>query len=73
MEGEEEALAQEMQERTDGDSESEQEGTQAAKRQRVQPSQQRRQPSQFQGSQQTLRVFPTVCPILLSYRCQVLQ
>ena len=73
MEGEEEALAREMQEPTGGDSESEQEGTQAAKRQRVQPSQQRRQPSQFQGSQQTVRTFPTVCPVLLSYRCQAMQ
>ena len=74
MEGEEEGTAQEMQGPTDEDSESEQEGAQVAKRQRVQPSQQqRRQPSQFQGSQQKLRAFQPVCPLSLSHKCQVLQ
>ena len=73
MEREEEGTAEEMQGPTDGDSESEQEEAQAAKRQRLQPSQQRRQPSQFQGSQQKLRAFPPVCSPLVAYNCKVLQ
>ena len=77
MEEEQEGSPREMHRPTDGDSESEQEGaqpTQAAKRQCVQQSQQqKRQPSQFQGSQQKLRAFPPVCQVSRSYKSQVLQ
>ena len=61
---------EEMQGPTDGNTESEQEEAQAAKRQRVQPSQQRRQPSQFQGSQQKLRAFS---PGMFTLACIELQ